>query len=41
MIAYLDDFTLMMWLSLLAIPLIFVLKTPKRVAVDPEHLAME
>ena len=41
MIAYLDDFTLMMWLSLIAIPLIFVLKTPKRVTVDPEHLAVE
>ncbi len=41
MIAYLDDFTLMMWLSLAAIPMVFLLRTPKRVVVDPEHMAME
>ena len=41
MIAYLDDFTLMMWMSLIAIPLIFLLRTPKKIVVDPEHLAME
>ncbi len=41
MIAYLDDFTLMMWMSLAVIPLIFLLRVPKTVAVDPEHMAME
>ena len=41
MIAYLDDFTLMMWLSIAAIPLVLLLKTPKKVVVDPEHMAME
>jgi DHA2 family multidrug resistance protein len=41
MIAYLDDFKLMMWLSLAAIPLVFLLKSPKRLVVDPEHSVME
>ncbi len=41
MIAYLDDFTLMMWLSLAAIPLVLVLKSPKVVKIDPEHSVME
>ncbi len=41
MIAYLDDFTLMMWLSIAAIPLIFILKSPKKIVVDPEHSVME
>ncbi len=41
MIAYLDDFTLMMWLSIAAIPLIALLRTPKKIALDPAHAAME
>ena len=41
MIAYLDDFTLMMWLSIAAIPLVLLLTPPKKVVVDPEHLAVE
>ena len=41
MIAYLDDFTLMMWLSIAVIPLILLLRPPKKLAVDPEHMAME
>jgi DHA2 family multidrug resistance protein len=41
MIAYLDDFTLMMWMTIVAIPLIFLLRSPKTVALDPEHMAME
>ena len=41
MIAYLDDFTLMAWLSAAVIPLIFLLRTPKVVVVDPAHAAME
>ena len=41
MIAYLDDFVLMAWLSAAVIPLIFLLRTPKVVAVDPAHAAME
>ena len=42
MIAYLDDFTLMMWLALIAIPLIFLLRMPKKAALpDPEHMAIE
>lgn len=41
MIAYLDDFTLMMWLSVAVIPLILLLKVPKKIVVDPEHMAME
>jgi len=40
MIAYLDDFTLLMWLSLAAIPLVFLLRTPRQ-AIDPEAMAME
>ena len=41
MIAYLDDFSLMMWLSIATIPLILLLKSPKEVVIDPEHSAME
>lgn len=41
MIAYLDDFTLMMWLAIAVIPLVFVLRTPKVIKVDPEHAAVE
>jgi DHA2 family multidrug resistance protein len=41
MIAYLDDFTLMMWLSIAVIPLILLLRVPKSIVVDPEHMAME
>ena len=41
MIAYLDDFTLMMWLSVAVIPLVLLLRTPKVTAIDPEHMAVE
>ena len=41
MIAYLDDFTLMMWLSIIATPLIVLLRPPKQVVVDPAHAVME
>ncbi len=41
MIAYLDDFTMMTWLSVAVIPLVFLLRTPKRIVVDPAHAAME
>ncbi len=41
MIAYLDDFTLMAWLSAAVIPLIVLLRLPKVVVVDPAHAAME
>ena len=41
MIAYLDDFTLMMWLSIIATPLIVLLRPPKQVIVDPAHAVME
>jgi len=41
MIAYLDDFTLMMWLSIVAIPLVLLLRAPKKIVVDPEHSVVE
>ncbi len=41
MIAYLDDFTLMMWLSVALVPLVLLLRAPRKAAVDPEHMAME
>jgi DHA2 family multidrug resistance protein len=41
MIAYLDDFTLMMWLSIAAVPLVLMLRAPKKIVVDPAHAAME
>lgn len=45
MIAYLDDFKLMMILTLCALPLVFVLKRPRRpvpgVKEEPVHIAMD
>jgi len=42
MIAYLDDFTLMMWMSVALVPLVLLLRAPRRAAApDPEHIAME
>ncbi len=35
MIAYLDDFTLMMWLSIAVIPLILLLRAPRKVGGRP------
>ena len=39
MIAYLDDFQLMMYVTLLSIPIIFLLRKPKAVKVDPTHIS--
>ncbi len=41
MIAYLDNFTLMMWLSIVVIPMIALLRPPKQAVFDPAHAAME
>ena len=45
MLSYLDDFVLMMWLSVLAVPLILMLRGPKKAAaVKPktqEEIALE
>jgi len=42
MIAYLDDFVLMMWLALAAIPMIFLLRRPRAApAANAEPVAME
>jgi DHA2 family multidrug resistance protein len=41
LIAYLDDFKLMMFLALAAIPLVFILRLPRRMAValaEPEAI---
>jgi DHA2 family multidrug resistance protein len=39
MIAYLDDFQLMMYVTLLSIPIIFMLRRPKVTKVDPTHIS--
>jgi len=39
MIAYLDDFQLMMYVTLLSIPIIFLLRKPKVTKVDPTHIS--
>lgn len=41
MIAYLDDFKLMMIVTVLAIPLVVLLRRPAREAGAPQHVAME
>ena len=42
MIAYLDDFWLMMWLTILVLPLLLLIKPPKKNApVVVDHAAME
>jgi MFS transporter, DHA2 family, multidrug resistance protein len=42
MIAYLDDFWLMMWLTILVLPLLLLIKPPKKnVPVVVDHAAME
>ena len=40
MLAYLDDFQLMLWITLASIPIIFLLRRPKaQVKVDPTHIS--
>ncbi len=41
MIAYLDDFTLMMYVTLMVIPLLLLLRPPKAGAAAPEAAALE
>ncbi|MGI4877778.1 MAG: MDR family MFS transporter [Janthinobacterium lividum] len=41
MIGYLDDFRLLMWVTIASMPLIALLKVPRKVEVDPAHMAME
>lgn len=40
-IAYMDDFKLLMLMSLAAIPLVFLLRKPAPSAAPPEHAVME
>lgn len=40
-LAYLQDFRLMMWVTLSAVPLIFLLKSPKKTAKSAESMAIE
>jgi len=40
MLAYLDDFQLMLWITLASIPIIFLLRRPKtQVKADPTHIS--
>lgn len=40
MLAYLDDFQLMLWITLASIPIIFLLRRPKtQVKMDPTHIS--
>jgi DHA2 family multidrug resistance protein len=41
MIAYLDVYRLMAWVTLAVIPLLLFLKPPKRIEHDPAMAAME
>jgi DHA2 family multidrug resistance protein len=40
MIAYIDDFKLMMVITICVIPLLFILKSPKYSKPDPQHAAV-
>lgn len=40
-LAYLQDFRLVMWITLAAVPLVLLLKPPQRRAADPEFAAIE
>ncbi len=41
MIAYLDDFRLLAWLTIAMIPLVLLLRPPKQAAADPAPMALE
>ena len=44
MVAYIDDFKLMLWITLASVPLLVLMRPPKRAAVakpDPAHAAFE
>ncbi len=42
MVAYIDDFKLMMWITIVSVPLLILMRPPKRIAKpDPAHAAFE
>ena len=43
MVAYIDDFKLMMWITVVSVPLLILMRPPKRTAAkpDPAHAAFE
>ena len=43
MVAYIDDFKLMMWITIISVPLLILMRPPKRTTAkpDPAHAAFE
>ncbi len=44
MVAYIDDFKLMMWITIVSVPLLLLMRPPRRAALakpDPAHAAFE
>jgi DHA2 family multidrug resistance protein len=41
MVAYIDDFRLMLIITVFTVPLLFLMKVPKVQKLDPEHAVME